>query len=200
MGSMSPVLVYSDAAGGNAAKLRNGAGSFCPPASWCYMPWPALIRENRENSLGTKFANKMCCLEGVAALLGLVTIPDLARNKEVIILCDNSAFVSTYKKKHSSCEYAYSVGKAIHDIITALEAVTKIVKTCRCSGPAEEAADALSKGERERAWALMPKKDKDPGRIPREILAWVQNPTPDLRLGEKIVKDMSVYTNMLYMK
>ena len=74
MGSMSPVLVYSDAAGGNAAKLRNGAGSFCPPASWCYMPWPALIRENRENSLGTKFVNKMCCLEGVAALLGLVTI------------------------------------------------------------------------------------------------------------------------------
>ena len=200
MGSMSPVLVYSDAAGGNAAKLRNGAGSFCPPASWCYMPWPALIRENRENSLGTKFANKMCCLEGVAALLGLVTIPNLARNKEVIILCDNSAFVSTYKKKHSSCEYAYSVAKAIHDISTALGAVTKIVKTRRCSGPAEEAADALSKGEWERAWALMPKKDKDPGRIPREILAWVQNPTPDLRLGEKIVKDMSVYTNMLYMK
>ena len=200
MGSMSPVMVFTDAAGGNAAKLRNGAGSFCPPSDWAYMPWSGLIRENRPNSLGTKFANKLCCLEGIAALVGLTTIPNRARNREVIILCDNAAFVATYKKKHSSCEYAYSVAKAIHDVSMALGTVTKVVKTRRCSGPAEEAADALSKGEWERAWTLMPHKHEDPGRIPRAILAWIQNPVPDMMLGEKIVHDMSSYTKMLYLK
>ena len=144
---MSPVLVFTDAAGSYTAKLRNGAGTFCPPFDWSYMPWSTLIRENRPNSLGIKYANKLCCLEGVGALIGLTTIPDRARNREVIILCDNAAFVATYKKKHSSCEYAYSVANAINDAGTALGAVTKLVKMHRCSGPAEEAADALSKGD-----------------------------------------------------
>ena len=94
MGSMDPVLVFTDAAGGNAAKIRNGAGGFIPPRDWCYMPWTPLIRENRPNTLGTKFASKMCCLEGLAALIGLVTVPDLVRNREVNILCDNAAFVA----------------------------------------------------------------------------------------------------------
>ena len=39
------------------------------------------------------------------------------------------------------------MAKAIHDVSTALGAVTKLVKMHRCSGPAEEAADALSKGD-----------------------------------------------------
>ena len=200
MGSMDPVMVFTDAAGGNAAKLRNGAGSFCPPNDWCYMPWTPLIRENRPNTLGTKFANKMCCLEGLAALIGLVTIPDLARNREVNIFCDNAAFVACYKKKHSSCEYAYTVAKAIHDVSVGLGAVTKVVKTRRCSGPYEEAADALSKGEWERAWEFMPYKHDDPGRIPRAILKWSSNPSPDLNLGRKVLKDMYMYTKVLFME
>ena len=200
MGSMDPVLVFTDAAGGNAAKIRNGAGGFIPPRDWFYMPWTPLIRENRPNTLGTKFANKMCCLEGLAALIGLVTVPDLARNREVNILCDNAAFVACYKKKHSGCEYAYTVAKAIYDVSIGLGAVTKVVKTRRCSGPFEEAADALSKGDWERAWEFMPHKHEDPGRIPRAILQWSSNPSPDLNLGEKVLQDMSMYTEVLFSK
>ena len=200
MGSMCPINLYTDAAGGNSAKLCNGVGFFCPPHSWFYMPWSPLIRENRMNSDGIKFASKMCCLEGLAALAGLTTISDLVRNKELIIHCDNAAFVATYRKRHSSCVYAYSVAKAIHDVSSGLGTVTKIIKTRRCSGPGEEAADALSKGDWDRAWSYMPQKHEHPGRIPRAILVWAANPVADMDLGRKILADMSKYTKVLYLE
>ena len=129
MGNMCPILVYTDAAGGNASKIGNGIGGFCPPNNWFYMPWSDLIRSNRPNSEGTKFAHKMCSLEGLAALVGLATIANRARNQEVHILCDNSAFVAAYRKKHSTCAYAYTVAKAINDVGEGLSCVVKIVKT-----------------------------------------------------------------------
>ena len=57
------------------------------------MNWPGIIRENRENSLGVKFAHKLCSPEGFAALATLATVPNMARNREMIVLCDNAAFV-----------------------------------------------------------------------------------------------------------
>ena len=200
MGSMEPVNIFTDAAGGDAAKIKNGIGGFIPPHHWVYMPWPELIRDNRMNSLGTKFAHKLCTLEGFAALTSLASIPDIARNREVIIHCDNAGFVAVYRKKHSKCVYAYTIAKALHDVAEGLGVVVKVVKTKRCSGPGEEAADALSKGDWERAWDNMPLKDIDPGRVPRSLLKWITNPSPDMMLGERILSDMSKYTEVLYME
>ena len=101
MSCMLPINVYTDAAGGAEGKLKNGVGGFCPPNDWFYMPWPRIIREGRSNSLGVKFSHKLCCLEGFGSLVGLVSIPDLARNAEVVIHCDNAGFVGVYLKKHS---------------------------------------------------------------------------------------------------
>ena len=199
MGNMCPILVYTDAAGGNASKIGNGIGGFCPPNNWFYMPWSDLIRSNRPNSEGTKFAHKMCSLEGLAALVGLATIPNRARNQEVHILCDNSAFVAAYRKKHSTCAYAYTVAKAINDVGEGLGCVVKIVKTKRCSSPGANAADALSKADWDRAWDLIPNKDDDPGRIPASILRWASNPTKDMTFGKKILCDMSKYTKVLHL-
>ena len=75
-----------------------------------YMNWPSLIRENRENSLGVKFAYRLCSLEGWAALATLATVPNMARNRDMIVLCDNAAFEEV-QKKHSKCEYAYTIAK-----------------------------------------------------------------------------------------
>ena len=200
MGSMSPILIYTDAAGGNPGKIGNGVGSFCPPGSWSYMPWPELIRSNRPNSDGMKFAHKMCSLEGLAVLVGLVSIPDRVRNKEVHILCDNAAFVAAFRKKHSSCSYAYTVAKAINDVAEGLGAVAKVIKTKRCSTPAADIADALSKADWDRAWQQMPFRDANPGRIPPTILKWINNPVNDMDLGDKILCDMSDYTKVLYLK
>ena len=80
MGRMNPIHVYTDAAGGDPTKIKNGIGSFTPPEDWCYVPWPEIIRVNRSNSDGVKFAHKLCSLEGFAAVCGLASIPDLARN------------------------------------------------------------------------------------------------------------------------
>ena len=200
MESMSTIKVYTDSAGGDAGRIKNGIGGFCPPSNWFYMPWPELIRSNRPNSDGIQFAHKMCSLEGIAALVGLAGIPDLAINKEVHILCDNSAFVAVYRKKHSSCPYAYTVAKALYDVGIGLGAVVKVIKTRRCSSIGEDVADALSKGHWERAWSQMPHKNEDPSRIPVAILKWISNPVKDMNLGYKILKDMMIYTKVLYLE
>ena len=71
---------------------------------------------------------------------------------------------------------------------------------CRCSGQGEIAADALSKGDWETAWAAMPEKNNDPGRIPVSLLKWIHDPVPDLELGYKILMDMMEYTKVLMLK
>ena len=85
--------MYSDAAGGDIGKIKNGIGGFIPPSDWMYMNWPSLIREKRENSQGGKFAHRLCSREGLAALATLATVPNMARNREMIVLCDDAAFV-----------------------------------------------------------------------------------------------------------
>jgi len=65
------------------------------------VPWPKIIQENRQNSLGVRFSHKLCTLEGYAALLGLVTVPDIARNNEIELMVDNSGFIGVYNKRHS---------------------------------------------------------------------------------------------------
>ena len=197
METMCPVYVFSDAAGGDIGKIKNGIGGFIPPSNWMYMNWPSLIKENRENSLGIKFAHKLCSLEGFAALATLATVPNMARNREVIVLCDNAAFVGVFRKKHSKCEYAYTVAKALHDVGVGLGAIVKVKKTKRCYSPSEIAADSLSKGDWDTAWQNMPMKREDPGKIPRAALRWISNPVPDMNLGHKILADMSKYTNVL---
>ena len=108
--------------------------------------------------------------------------------------------MAAYRKKHSSCAYAYTVAKAVHDVGVGLGSVVKILKTRRCSGPGEVVADSLSKGDWEVAWPLMPNKNEDPGRIPASILKWVANPVKDMDLGSKILTDMMEYTKVLHIR
>ena len=61
----------------------------------------------------------------------------------------------------------------------------------------ELAADALSKGEWDRAWELIPDKLVDPAFIPRTLLMWISNPMPDMELGNKVLREMSRYTSVL---
>ena len=75
----------------------------------------------------------------------------------------------------------------------------KVLKTPRCSGQKELAADGLSKGDWEGIWQLMPKKDKDPSKNPRVLLSWIRNPIPDMKVGERVLAEMSRYTKVLYL-
>ena len=199
MSSMTGRRIFSDAAGGAEGKLKNGAGGLCPPYNWFYMPWPAFIRENRKNSLGVRFASKLSTLEGFAALISLATIPDIARNSEVELMVDNDGFVKIFAKKHSSCPYAYTIAKAIYDVSLGLACKVWVTKTARVSGTGEVVADALSKGDWERAWPLIPVKNDDPDFIPLVIRKWIMDPVPDMALGQKILAEMSQYTKVLHL-
>ena len=44
----------------------------------------------------------------------------------------------------------------------------------------------------------MPEKETDPKWVPRVLLRWIMNPTPDLELGEKILAEMASYTEVLH--
>ena len=197
MSSLVPVKLYTDAAGGDTCKLKNGAGGVSYPSLWFYFPWPSIVRENRQNGLGVRFAHKLSVLEGFASLAGLACAPHLVRNREVELLTDNSGFVGAYLKKHSDCPYLYSVVKAVHDIGAGLNCKVYVKKTKRCSGQGEVAADALSKGDWDQAWAGIPDKARDPGYIPRTLIMWIMNPVPDLQLGQRVLKEMSNYTDVL---
>ena len=158
-----------------------------------------LIRENRCNSEGIRFAHKLSCLEGFAALVGLVSVPEKTRNGEANIYCDNAGFVAIYKKQHSKCPYSYTLAKAIFDVGKGLGCKVNLVKTKRCSGQGEQAADSLSKGDWDEAWAKMPDKEVDPRRIPVPMLRWIRNPVPDMDLGHKILGDMAHNTKVLFL-
>jgi hypothetical protein len=132
METMNAKTVYTDAAGGAEGKKKNGVGCYHPPKNWFYMPWPQLIRYNTPTSLGVRFASKLSALEGFAALAGLATMPEEARNSEVKLLCDNAGFVFAYKAKTSRCPYVYTLAKAIHDVGEGLACRVKLVKTPRC--------------------------------------------------------------------
>ena len=147
-----------------------------------------------------KFGHKLSCLEGFGGLLGLVTVPNIARNNEVDIKIDNSGFVGIYRKKHSSCPYAYTVAKAINDIACGLACKVTVSKTLRVSGNEEIVADALSKGDWERAWPLMPQKNVDPDFIPVALRKWIAHPVPDMSLGKKVLSEMAKYTKVLYLE
>ena len=194
---MDQVDIFTDAAGGNELKLKNGAGGFSPPEAWYYVPWSPLIRKNRENSEGVRFGSKLCCLEGYAALLGLVMVPDKVKNQEATIYCDNAGFVAVFKKRHSKCPYSYTMAKALNDVSKGLSCKLNVVKTRRCSGPAGIAADALSTGNWNTAWEKMPNKEIDPRKIPTILLKWLCNPFPDLSLGNRILSEMSRYTSVM---
>ena len=68
-----------------------------------------------------------------------------------------------------------------------------MTKTPRVSGQGEIVADALSKGSWEEAWPRMPEKKTDPEFIPITLRKWLNNPCPDMKLGDKILHEMSSY-------
>ena len=133
MEQMKVKKIYTDAAGGAEGKIKNGIGGYSPPSNWFYMPWPVRVRFNIPTSLGVRFASKLSALEGFAALVGLVSMPNEVRNCEVRLLCDNAGFVYSYQAKSSKCAYVYSIAKAINDVSEGLACKVKVVKTPRCS-------------------------------------------------------------------
>ena len=193
------VEMFPDAAGG-LGPVESGLGSWFPTGNshpWIQVPWPELIQTNGRNSLGTNFARKLTTLEGAAALMGLVSEPDLIRNKNVVIFTDNAGLTFAYEKGHSKCPYANTIAKAINYMGKALNATVWVQKTPRRSNLGEIVADELSKGNLEVAMSKMGDPAGEQSFKSKVLLKWLEDPYPSRTLGEQIADEIAIFTPIL---
>ena len=197
---LSPLALqgYTDAAGGTPNKIGHGVGGILEPDVWFFIPWPAWLNKGLPNSDNERFDRKMSVLELVGPLALLVSAPDRVRNKHLEVHVDNQGSVSIYAKGYSSsCPYCYTLAVAIFEISTALNCHVVLSKIRRCSNLGSVIADMLSKAAFKEFYDLMPERQTEPAWIPRELLIWIQDPKEDMKLGMRIMKEMSKYTKLL---
>ena len=191
--------LYPDASGGNGP-VEAGMGSWFHVGGmqpWIQVPWPPLIRENKTNSMGVRFASKLSTLEAAAALMGVCSEPDLIRNKKLVIFSDNSGFVFAFLKGHSKCLYVHSVCKALHYVGKALNCSITVEKVPRRESVSEKVADDLSKGLVEKALRQMDNPSPCMSRPSKVLYEWLCDPKPSRRLGEHIADELSSFTEIL---
>ena len=182
--------LYPDAAGGSVDHNLNGAGGVIwETGNWFSRPWPAWLQEGRANSLGIHMHRKLTTLEGLAALMLLTVEPRLVRMKSVCIYTDNQGLVYAYRKKASRCPYAYTVARALAQVASGLDILLEVRKTPRCSSKAEEAADALSKGDMQRFASNCRTKRKE-SKVARVLVDWIRDPAPTNQLGRRILLEV----------
>ena len=94
--------MFPDASGGLNGALAGAGSCFMTSAEqpWVYLPWPELVRLNKPNAHNDRFAFKTSTLEAFAALLGVVSEPDLVRNKTLLVYTDNIGFYYSYSNGH----------------------------------------------------------------------------------------------------
>ena len=199
LGGQSPVAGegWTDAAGGSYHKVGHGLGGVMGQ-NWFYLPWPKWINMNQCNSKGVKFSRKLTCLEMLGPLVLVSTFPDVIRNTQVVVYVDNQGACDIYRKGYStSCLYSYTVAKALWEVSQALNCTVLVKKIRRCSDKGSLAADALSKASFTTFYNLVPRRKVEPGRVPRSVLRWLEDPRDDLKLGESLLRELASTTMIL---
>ena len=179
--------VFPDAAGVPRYMNVNGtgAGAWLPNGYWARLTWP------RISGWAPMFGQKLTMMEGVAALLGFITALKTYGRVPVRIWSDNQGLVDVFKSGHSSCLYAWSVGKAISDVASALAVNVQICKIRRVSTIGAKIADALAKGGdyQRRVANLGVEIDRRIG-VPRGLANWVRDPAVTTSLGQSVLSEL----------
>ena len=194
------VGLYPDAAGGSDMKPHLGLGGCIMEGAeipWVYLPWPLLVRENRSNEDGEKFASKLSVLEAVAALALMSSEPALLKGRAVRIFTDNKGFYYSYNKGYSSDPYLMTVVMALSAMARALDINLWVRWTPRRSGLGERVADDLSKADFRAARENIPRLSKEPSDISRTLISWIENPIQSRVLGQAMVEECSRITPVL---
>ena len=141
--------------------------------------------------MGVKFSSKLTTLEGLGCLTQLAVSHRELRGKAVRLWCDNSGFVHAMRSGSSTCLYVATISKALMEVARGLDIRFEVVKTGRMSGPGERAADALSKGDMDRAWEDIGEvREEESRQVPKVIREWIQDPVPDPELGLRILDEL----------
>jgi len=182
---------FTDAAGGSLSTPGLGCGGVSV-GWWFMLPWSWRINGTTIFE-GRRLAQKLSALELVGPLVCLCADPEMVRNKPIRIFVDNAGSVSIWKKGYSSaCSLSTTLVKAMATVAAALGCTVALEKISRCSCIGSSLADALSKSAFARfdqlaaGWNL----PLEPATVPMAVIRWVENPTPDDALGEKILVDM----------
>ena len=186
------VKSYTDAAGGSVQSLGRGVGMTIFPSVWTYVPWGKRINEGWVAYDGKSLAHKMSAWELLGPLLTLVCGGNRLTGKQVEVFVDNAGSVTMWRKGWSTvCDLCNTLLVALHQVSTALCCELFISNIGRCSNEEAEAADALSKCDMGRFLVNMPEANIVPEEVPAAVLKWIENPVPDRKLGDKILKELA---------
>ena len=195
------IEVYTDAAGGSMATKGLGVG-VVTNCWWSYVPWSSAINLNKTKINRRYLGRCMSALELVGPLLVISGGFSWAKNSPIKIWVDNAAFVFIYKKGYSrSCPLSTTLAIAISTVAAGLGATVEITKILRCSTPLASMADALSKANFPKFWEINNRIQLNlplnQAWVPPSLLLWINNPTADDLLGDKILTDISRHSLVL---
>lgn len=186
---------FTDAAGGSSVSPGHGSGGVSI-GFWYILPWGRVINSGLRAADGKRISRKLSALELVGPLVCVAAGAQLCRGQPVRVWVDNSGSISIYKKGYStSCALSSTLARAMTVVAAGIGCKLTVDKITRCSTQGAVLADELSKGRFQAfrrkvgtGWDL----PADPARIPPSLLYWINRPTDDPLLGQRILGDLGV--------
>jgi len=190
------INAYTDAAGGSADNPASGTGGVMGDW-WYWTPWSKKIQHGILKIEGKKVGRKLTALELIGPLVVIAANFDQCRYRPVTVWVDNSGSVGVWKKGYSNhCPLSNTIVKAISTLAAAGGCELFIQKITRCSNTGATVADHLSKGRWKIAKATAAAAGTalrlEPASFPRQLLRWLDEPTCDELLGNKILDELAL--------
>ena len=133
----------------------------------------------------------MSFLELVGHALHIISFPDSVSGRTVCTKIDNhGTVVIAYKGRDLKCPVSDCLVRTCNYVATALQCKAFVMDIGRCSTSTADAVDAISKSDWDRFHSLVPNHEVDPRRIPPSFTKWLDSPSDDRYLGERIVADL----------
>jgi len=192
---------YTDAAGGSLEGLGRGTGGTIGEI-WFWVPWSKQVNAGGWKIEEVKVGRKLAALELIGPLAAVVASRKVAKGRAMRIWVDNSGSVAIWKKGYStSCPLSSALVTAIAACAAAWNIKVEIEKITRCSCPEAEMADALSKADFQRfrntAREAGLEMHQEPARLPAQLIAWIDKPTADFNLADRILKEVAEQEEIL---
>ena len=187
------VLMHCDAAGGSIGS-KNGFGGIVwlqtVERPWVMGTWVDKIQKNERMHWGKEFGKDMSVLEAAAILACLTACRKWLRGRTVLNICDNAGTVWGWKKGRSNNLFLYTILKAITEVAQGLDINLRLEHANRMTSAGDRVADALSKGDMQRAKKEWGRTRPKPEKVPETVLAWTRQPSISRTLSQDILKEI----------